>query len=150
MRKLRIYIDTSVIGGCLDAEFQDASRALLEMAEQGVIVLLVSDLVVFELLRAPDEVGAILKKMNEEAFEAVETGFESERLRNLYLNEGVVGPRHINDAHHVAIATVERANMIVSWNFKHLVHYERIRGFNAVNLKEGYPRIEIYSPREVV
>jgi hypothetical protein len=50
----------------------------------------------------------------------------------------------------VAIASVNRASMIVSWNFRHIVHYEKIRGFNAVNLREGYPPIAIYSPKEVI
>ena len=55
-----------------------------------------------------------------------------------------------DDAHHVAIATAERVDMIVSWNFQHIVHFDKIRGFNAVNLREGYSPIEIRSPKEVV
>ena len=68
----------------------------------------------------------------------------------LYLAAGVVGPASLLDAHHVAIATVARADMIVSWNFKHIVHHEKMAGFNAVNLREGYPPLRIFSPLEVV
>lgn len=66
----------------------------------------------------------------------------------LYRND--FGPPHDKDAHHIALATVARADLVVSWNFKHIVHWEKMRGFNAVNLREGYPLIEIHSPREVV
>jgi len=55
-----------------------------------------------------------------------------------------------NDALHVALAVVARADMIVSWNFKHIVHFDKMRGFNAVNLKEGYAQLMILSPLEVV
>ena len=75
---------------------------------------------------------------------------ESELLRDRYLAAGVVGPASVDDAHHVALATIAHADLIVSWNFKHIVHFEKIRGFNAVNLREGYQTIEIHSPKEVV
>ena len=61
-----------------------------------------------------------------------------------------MGKTHVNDAHHVALASVAGADMIVSWNFRHIVHHEKIRAFNAVNLKEGYGILAIYSPLEVV
>jgi len=61
-----------------------------------------------------------------------------------------ISPRHANDAHHIALATVALADLVVSWNFKHIVHWDRIRLFNAVNLREGYSPIDIRSPREVV
>jgi hypothetical protein len=56
----------------------------------------------------------------------------------------------MDDAHHVAIATVARVDVIVSWNFRHIVHFDKIRGFNAVNFREGYPAMEIRSPKELV
>ena len=80
----------------------------------------------------------------------VAIGEESEWLRDAYLKARVVGPSHGKDAHHIALATVSRADLVASWNFKHIVHWDKIRGFNAVNLREGYPPIEIRSPREVV
>lgn len=75
---------------------------------------------------------------------------ESERMRDLYIQARVVGAKSKDDAHHVAIATVAQADMIVSWNFRHIVHFDKIIGFNSVNLREGYSTIEIRSPREVV
>jgi hypothetical protein len=61
-----------------------------------------------------------------------------------------VGAAHASDALHVALATVTHADMIVSWNFRHIVHFDKMREFNAVNVREGYGRLEILSPLEVV
>ncbi len=62
----------------------------------------------------------------------------------------IVGKRYTTDAFHVALATVAGADVIVSWNCKHIVHLEKIRGFNAVNLLNGFANIEIRTPEEVV
>lgn len=150
MRRLRVYVDTSVIGGCFDEEFAKESRALVEAAREGRFVLLLSDLLAVELEAGPPELQDVLEGLAAESFESVAISEESVRLRDAYLMAGVVGPPHDKDAHHIALATVARADLVVSWNFKHIVHWEKMRGFNAVNLREGYPPIEIHSPREVV
>ncbi|HIJ65435.1 MAG TPA: PIN domain-containing protein [Candidatus Hydrogenedentes bacterium] len=150
MRRPSIYIDTCVIGGCLDRNFETESLLLIEMAEAGAVNLMVSDLLVAELLQAPPEVRRVLIRVPERHVQRVTISAETEYLRNVYLSEGVLGKRASNDAHHVAIATVNRADMIVSWNFRHIVHYEKIRYFNSINIREGYGTIEIYSPKEVV
>ena len=149
-RKLRIYVDTSVIGGCLDTEFAAASNALLDMARQGRIVLLLSDLLATELSRAPRNVQNVLSSLSPEHTETVPETFETQRLRDLYISAGVATRAQANDALHVALATIARADMIVSWNFKHIVHFDKIRGFNSVNIREGLPPIAIYSPLEVI
>jgi hypothetical protein len=146
----RIYVDTSVIGGCCDVEFAEASCQLIEMVKRGELALLISVLLADELEGAPPEVKAILNDLPTQGLEFVNDSVESRSLRDAYLAAAVVGPAHAADAHHVALATVARADMIVSWNFKHIVHYDKIRGFNAVNLREGYPPIAIYSPLEIV
>ena len=109
-----------------------------------------SDLLAAEIRRAPADVKRTFDSLPEDSLEVVSRSSETERLRDIYLNAGVVGPGSVDDAHHVAIATVERVDMIVSWNFKHIVHFEKIRGFNAINLREGYSPIEIRCPREVI
>lgn len=150
MKRLRIYIDTSVVGGCFDEAFSEESGALFQMAREGKIILLVSDLLAEELELAPPEVQKEFGDLPPENLEATTRSQETERLRDVYLAAKVVNPSHKNDAHHVALATVAGADLIVSWNFKHIVHFDKIRGFNAVNFKEGYALIEIRSPKEVV
>jgi len=149
-RKLRIYADTSVIGGCLDAEFSEPSRKLMRMVADGDAILLASDLMLRELDGAPPEVQAVLAALPLTVLERVALNDEADRLQELYLAAGVVGPASANDAMHVALAVVSRADMIVSWNFKHIVHYDKMRGFNAVNVREGYGQLMILSPLEVV
>lgn len=150
MKQLRIYEDTSVIGGCMDDEFRDDSLSLLEMARKGEVCLLMSRLVADELRQAPDDVQKVLSDLPEESFEPVQHSDEARQLRDAYLTASVLEADHDMDAYHVALATVARADMIVSWNFKHIVHFDKIRGFNSVNLREGYVPIEIRSPKEVV
>jgi len=150
VHRLRIYVDTSVVGGCRDEEFQEESRALMRMARNGEIRLLVSTLLAAEVDLAPQDVQTVLTDLPREALEPVAFSDEAAQLRDAYLAAGVVGPKRRDDAHHVALATVARADMIVSWNFKHIVHFDKIRGFNAVNLREGYLPIEVRTPREVV
>lgn len=150
MKRLRVYADTSVLGGCFDEEFAEFSVALLDMVRRGDMILLISDLLADELLDAPQQVKDVFASLGETGMERIHSGPESEHLRDQFLAAGVLGAASEGDAHHVALATVARADMIVSWNFRHIVHYEKMRGFNAVNLREGYQPIEIHSPREVV
>ncbi len=150
MDPLRIYIDNSVVGGCHDEEFDEESIALFDMAREGKVALLVSGLLLDELDPAPPEVREVLQSLPQGAIERVEITEEAEALRDAYLAAGVVGPARARDALHVAIAAVAEADMIVSWNFKHIVHHEKIRGFHAVNMLKGYSPIGIFSPLEVI
>lgn len=148
--KLRVYTDTSVVGGCLDEEFAPESRALFDMARNGKIVLLVSELLIEELARAPKSVQQVLTDLPRDSIEQIASSDASRRLCKAYLDAGVVSAQSENDAHHVAMATVAAADVIVSWNFKHIVHFDKIRLFNAVNLKQGYAATDIRSPKEIV
>ena len=150
MHRRRIYVDTSVIGGCCDEEFAAESRALMEMAVRGEITLLLSDLLFQELEDAPAEVLAVVRGLPEDSYLPVSGTPESEDLRDCYMAAQIVGPSAEDDALHVAIATVSKADLIVSWNFKHIVHVDKIHRFNAVNLVQGYQPIDVRSPREVV
>lgn len=150
MKKLRIYVDTSVIGGCFDTEFAAESQALIQMARNGEVVLIVSDLLVEELRTAPEPVRRFYDSLPREALEGFPTSIEADRLHRAYLAAGVVGLAAEDDAQHVANATAARADMIVSWNFKHIVHFDKIKAYNAVNAREGYSVLAIHTPKEVI
>jgi predicted nucleic acid-binding protein len=149
-RKLKVYIDTSVIGGCLDPEFRDISSALMDEFRKGTMKAVVSEITMVELMNAPPEVRKILETIPKDNLEHVEMTEEASVLANRYISEGVLGKDKLADAQHIAIATVNKVDIIVSWNFKHIVNIIRIKGYNSVNLRAGYPMIEIRSPREVV
>jgi len=150
MKKDRVYADTSVIGGCLDEEFAEWSLAVLELARQGDILLLVSDVLTEELQGAPKDVRELLPGIPESSQVLVHVNDETNALLQAYLKDKIVGRRYTTDAHHVAMASVYRADVLLSWNFKHLVHLDKIRKFNAVNLRLGYPMVEIRSPKEYI
>ena len=150
MRVLRVYADTSVFGGCHDDEFEVASAAFFARVAGGDLRLVVSALTAAELQVAPNRVRGVLDSIPGAAVEFHDITAEMEALRDAYLEAGVLGPSSDADALHVAAATVLEVDLIVSWNFKHIVQYARIRGFNAVNLTHGYKIMEIYSPREVI
>lgn len=146
----RIYADTSALGGCLDEEFKDASIRLLNMFKSGEAVIVVSDLTLLELEAAPADVLAVFEGIPEEHREYVELTEEAGELAQHYIASGVIGEAKRVDAQHIAIATVNRADVLVSWNFKDIVNLQRIHGYNSVNLRHGYPALEVRTPREVV
>jgi hypothetical protein len=82
--------------------------------------------------------------------ELVSLSEEIERLRDAYLQAGVLGPASVGDAEHIASASIAGAELVVSWNFKHIVLYEKIAGFEAVNILHGHRSVRIYSPKVVV
>jgi predicted nucleic acid-binding protein len=150
MRKFRIYFDTSVIGGCLDDEFAEESLQLLNLVRQGKLIMLLSEVVSTELSKAPVEVQALLQDLPLENIEGIELTTEIIDLAQAYLIAEILTPKSLNDAIHVAAATVARADAIVSWNFKHIVRLDKMKQFSQVNLLNGYGILTIVSPKEVV
>ena len=150
MKTLHIYVDTSVIGGCEDAEFSAVSRQLWLKFRTGVYILVISDLTMQEIEGAPAQVRRHLEDVPANHQVQVALSTEVEELAAAYLARGVVGPGALADALHVALATVSGVDVLVSWNFKHIVNLGRIRLFNAVNLEQGYGLIEIRTPKEVL
>jgi hypothetical protein len=149
MNPFRIYADTSAIGECHDPEFAEDSRRFIEGVRQGRFVLLTSEIVLTELQDAPEEVRSILPSLPEEAVEPVTIGEEVLALRDAYLDAGILRPRWLDDAGHVAAATVARADAITSWNFRHIVRLDKMKDYNEVNVENGYGTLTIISPREL-
>jgi hypothetical protein len=147
---MRLYLDTSVFGGCFDEEFSESSNRLFEMVREGTFRIVVSQTTTDELDRAPDRVQAFVNGLPQDGVEFIGLSQEIEDLCEAYIQAGVVGPSSRNDASHIAAASVARVDMIVSWNFKHIVHFDKIRGYHGVNLLQGYAAIPIHSPPEVI
>ena len=146
--KPQIYTDTSVLGGCEDDEFRNSSRRLLEAFAGGELTLVLSELVLREIETAPEGVRMVIGRVPEAHIELVPLSSEAEELAAAYIEEGAIGARMRADALHIALATVARVDVLVSWNFKHIVNLRRIHAYNGVNLKRGYPLLEIRTPRE--
>ena len=148
--KQSIYIDTSVVGGYFDEEFKDATTALFQRLENGEIYFVVSDLLDLELINAPQKVRELLHNYSIEKFNRIELTEEAILLAETYIAEKVVGKTSLEDCRHIAMATIHKVDVLASWNFKHIVNLDKIKGYNSVNLKLGYQMIEIRSPKDLI
>ena len=148
--KLRVYADSSVIGGIFDDEFEEWSQKLLRDFIEGQKILVISDLMLREIEDAPDNVRAVLDEIPNENKEYITLNDDAKSLAQKYIEEGAISKKHLVDAQHIALATIQKIDVLVSWNFQHIVNLRRIRLYNAVNLKYGYHIIEIRTPREVL
>ena len=131
-------MDTSVFGGCFDEEFAKDSLRLIEEIKAGKFRLVMSESILSELGGAPEQVREVWKGIPEEFVETVGFNDEAGALAKAYLDAKVIGPASIKDAEHIAISTIAHADMIISWNFKHIVHFEKIAGYLSVNIRMGY------------
>jgi len=148
--KQRFYIDTSVWGGLFDKVFRFETVLLFDLVKTGQIACLYSDITENELMKAPEKVRSFFETFPDELKEKVAITPEILNLAITYVDENVVGKTSFDDCIHIAAATVHRADLLVSWNFKHIVNVYRIRGYNAINMKLGYPILNIHSPKEIV
>ena len=103
-----------------------------------------------ELSSAPNRVIDFFQKLKEEQKEVIAVTPEGLQLAQTYIAENVVGQTSIDDCIHIATATLSKVDVLVSWNFKHIVNVYRIRGYNSVNLRLGYFPLDIRSPKEIV
>lgn len=145
-----IYIDTSVIGGCFDKEFDQASLALFELIKQGKYLCVYSNVTLEELKGAPQKVKDILDNLNPNFKQKVMVDNECRFLADCYLENGVLPPKSYTDALHLACATIVEADYIISWNFKHIVNYRRIKLVNTLNRQLNYQPIQIFSPPQII
>jgi len=148
--KLRIYIDTSVVGGYFDDEFEDVTKLFFDRIFNKDFLVYFSEVSEAELSLAPDFVKDLKSRIPTDCYRYLDLDDESRELAETYLKEKILGKASLDDAYHIAIATVNRLDVLVSWNFKHIVNYDKIKLFNSINLRLGYPLIEIRSPKEFV
>jgi predicted nucleic acid-binding protein len=146
--KQRIYLDTSVFGGHFDKEFEAHTIPLFGRIGKGEFIVLYSTITQEELENAPENVKHLVSSLRSDVTEFLAVTDEAVELASQYISEKVVGRTSFADCLHIALATINRADFLVSWNFKHIVNIDRIRGYNAINIKNGYKQLEIRSPRE--
>jgi len=146
----KIYIDNSVLGDYFDQEFLSPTRMFFARIQQKECLVHISEISELELLDAPQYVKNLKDDIPHECFLALALVEEAEELAETYINENILGQASANDSYHIAIATVNRIDVLISWNFKHIVNLDKIRLFNSVNLKMGFPEIDIRTPREMI
>jgi predicted nucleic acid-binding protein len=146
--KQRIYLDTSVFGGFFDSEFEEYTKPLFLRIKNQELRIIYSSVTERELENAPERVKQLIRGLPLDVVEFIEVTEDSVELAINYIKENVVGKTSFDDCLHIALATLHKADYLISWNFKHIVNVERIRGYNSVNIKLGYSTIDIRSPRE--
>lgn len=127
--KTRLYFDTSVFGGVYDDEFKEITLLLFDKVKVGEIICVYSDLSLAELNSAPQKVKDFFQALPAKNMELVEVTQEAFELAEQYLQEKVVGRTSADDCRHIATATINKVDYLVSWNFKHIVNIFRIRGY---------------------
>lgn len=149
MKIQRIYIDTSVIGGCFDVEFAEWSNGLVADFRTGIFHPLLSEAIAAEIADAPENVQSIYAELVSLNAEVLTVDESALGLAEEYQKRSILTSNFYGDGLHIALATVAEADLLVSWNFKHIVRFDKIRLFNAVNIEFGYKPLQIFSPREV-
>lgn len=148
--KQKIYIDNSVLGGYFDKDFKQDTRKLFDRIRKGDFIIHLSEISELELLEAPQYVKDLKEEIPNDCLVILELNEDAEYLAENYIKEKILGKSSMNDAYHIAIATVNRIDVLISWNFKHIVNLNKIRLFNSVNLKLGFPQIDIRTPKELI
>jgi hypothetical protein len=146
----RLYLDTSVFGGYFDPEFELWTKILFDKIHNGEFKVIFSKLTDIELEAAPEKVRTLATGLPDTSIEFIDISDKAVELAEQYLNEKVVGKTSRADCIHIALATLNNADILVSWNFKHIVNINKIRGYNSVNYKFGYKILEIRTPREIL
>lgn len=151
MRKLRIYLDTSVISHLQQKDVPEKMQETRELWEQFKsredVEIVISNLVLTELSKCNNEKLLFLtNELSELDYTETKISDEERELANIYLQNGVLKQKSIDDLTHIAAAALSGCHYIVSWNFKHFVNPKTIKAVNIINLSLNLPHIEIFSP----
>src|SRR4051812_34211273 len=140
---MKFYVDTSAWGGYYDKEFSEWTIPFIQEARQGRFRIVLSDITLNELQNAPEKVRDLPTTIPPGLIETVTITDEHFKLAGYYVAEGALTQKFYSDAQHIAIATILKVDSLVSWNFRHMVNFFRIKQYNAINLKFGYQTIDI-------
>ncbi len=150
MKKLKIYIDTSVISHLQADDMPDRmskTHKFWENLDKKEYEFYISELVMAEINNCPEPKRSKLESsLKQVPLSLLELDDEVIELAKKYIGEGIFPVKYRDDAIHVALASVYNCNVIVSWNFKHMVKIRTILGVNGINKLMGYLEIEIVTP----
>lgn len=156
MKKLKLYLDTSVLNFALTDKLELALQKkttvdLFNVIKKGEYEAFISDIVTAEIDRVSQDIAVRLRDVIKEiAPEELTLSNDAEELAGKYISEGIIPDKYENDALHIAIASVNSLDIIVSWNFEHIVKLKTKHGVMAINTLLGYKTVEIVSPLEVI
>jgi predicted nucleic acid-binding protein len=147
----RVYVDNSVVSGMFDSnDHPKRAKPFWDAVFGGKIRIVVSSVLDEEVKAAPQNVRDFFDSIPKSQIERIASSDESDALADRYIAEGIIGKTNRNDCQHVALASIARVDVLVSFNCTHIVKLNRIRQYNAINMLLGYSQIEIRTPDEVI
>jgi len=145
----RVYVDNTVVSGMFDYHLPERvkhTKLFWDAVQRGEFVIIVSDVLADEAVRAPKHVRNFFDDLPKIQIKRIDSTDESDNLAMQYVGANVITKNHINDCKHIAIATIARADAVVSWNQGDMVNPHRIPRYNEVNEKQGHQKITILTP----
>lgn len=150
MRKLKVYLDTSVISHLLQEDVPEKmadTRQLWEMFKAGKYDVYLSTVTLEEVADCPEPKRTELRKFLEQIkYTVLDITDEMEIVAQKIIDMDILTSKSYDDCQHIAAAVVEECNCIISWNFKHIVNIKTIHGVRAITNLTGYKAIDILSP----
>jgi predicted nucleic acid-binding protein len=151
---MRLYLDTSVIGALFDVEMPQRiriTRELLDLIVDGKHLGVISNIVLEEIDQSPEELKEkLVSEIRKVPFQVIAEDENSADLLEIYERGDFIRKGARLDLRHLSVATAYGVDAVVSWNFRDIVNIRTRRAVHSVNLRLGYPLIEIVSPEEVV
>jgi len=144
----RVYVDSTAVGGKFNTRIAKQTKPFWDAVDRGEIVVIVSDMLEREVKnpKTPQRVKIFFDSLMQSQAIRVTAGKEVNELAGRYITEKVVDQSCFSDCVHVALATLSHADVLVSWNLKHMI--EQSEGYKNVNKTLGYPEIEILTPEK--
>ena len=154
MKKLKIYLDTSVISYLFNDEnlekTQDTHK-LWAQIKAGKYEAYISEVVMVEVGNSPEEINTKqLRYLKEIEHTVIVVDEKTNAIADKFIELGILKQKSYDDCQHIACAIVSGCDIIVSWNFKHIVNHKTIRGAKAITNLVGYDDIMIYSPTVLI
>ena len=149
----RIYVDNSLVSGMFDDHMPERvahTERFWQAVIDGKIKIIASEVLAREVNNAPEHVQIFFDNLPKSQIERVVSTDESDDLASQYVGAKVIGEKHMNDCKHIAIATITQADAVVSWNCDDMVNPNRIPKYNEVNKQQGYQKIEILTPNQLM
>lgn len=154
MKKLKIYLDTSVLNFVYAEDVPDkmmVTKKFFREIKRKTFHTFISDVVIDEVNKTQEpkktKLSKLIKKFN---LGILPLDQRCEKLAERYLEHKLIPIKYRNDAVHIAIATVNEIDVLVSWNLEHMVKLKTVKGVNLINREVGCKEIDIRTPEEVI
>lgn len=150
MKKLKVYLDTSVISHLMQEDVPEKmadTLKLWDMFKEGKYDVYLSTVTLKELQECPEPKRTkLVDYLNEIQFATLDITEDVEKVANKIIDMGILTKKSFDDCQHIGAAVINECDCIISWNFKHIVNVKTIRGVRAITNLEGYKMIEIWNP----